>query len=96
MLGIEPGALVAHADAELGRARCRRRLEVDEHALAGVVLVPVLDGVDDRLADGDADPVNGVVVETDVAADVVADDLHEVEHLERAGELEPQRTRIRH
>ena len=63
-------------------------LELDEDVLGRVVPVAVLDGVDDRLADRDADPVQRVVVEADVARHVVADDLHEVEHLEGAGELE--------
>ena len=39
-------------------------------------------------ADGDPDPVDRVVVEADLPPDVVAHDLHEIEHLERAGELE--------
>ena len=64
--------------------------------LARVVLVAVLDGVDHRLADRHADPVNRVVVEPDVAADVVADDLHEVEHFEGAGEFEAERARDGH
>ena len=32
--------------------------------------VAMLDGVDDRLANGDADPVNRIVVESDRARDV--------------------------
>ena len=64
-------------------------LELDEHVLGRVVAVAVLDGVDHRLADRDADPVQRVVVEADVARHVVADHLDEIEHLERAGELEP-------
>ena len=35
------------------------------------------------------DPMQRVLVEADAARHVVADHLHEVEHLERAGELEP-------
>ncbi len=72
-----------------GTSDLRRGLELDEHVLRRVVPVAVLDGVDHRLADRDADPVQRVVVEADVARHVVADHLHEVEHLERAGELEP-------
>ena len=64
---------------------CRK---LDEHALAGVAAVAVLDGVDDTLADGDAHPVLGILVKADVADDVVADHLHEVQHLKGAGELE--------
>ena len=66
-----------------------RRLELDEHVLGRVVAVAVLDRVDDRLADRDADPVQRVLVEADAARQVIADHLHEVEHLEGAGELEP-------
>ena len=64
-------------------------LEVDEHELRRVVPVAVLDGVDDRFPDRHADPVQRVVVEPDAAADEIADDLDEIQHLERAAELEP-------
>ena len=86
-LRIEAFALIADANHQLGLGR-RRRFELDEHALGRVVAVAVLDGVDDRLADRDADPVDRVLVEARCPPDVVADDLHEVEHLEGAGELE--------
>ena len=49
----------------------------------------MLDRIDDRLANGDADPMQRVLVESDAAGEVIADHLHEVEHLERAAELEP-------
>ena len=53
--------------------------------------VAVLDGVDHRLADRDADPVDAVLVEAGDLADVVADDLDEVQHLEVAVDLNPDR-----
>ena len=68
--------------------RIVRRDELDVHQLALVVLVAVLDRVDHALADRDADPVHRVFVEAEPAAQVIADDLHEVEHVERTAELE--------
>ena len=88
--GIEALALVAHADRAAPARPPRSAVSNStKTCFAGVVPVAVLDGVDHRLADRDADPVQRVVVEADVARHVVADHLHEVEHLERAGELEP-------
>ncbi len=48
----------------------------------------MLDGVDDRLAHGDADPVQLIFVEAGHLADVIGDDLHEIEHVEGAVEFE--------
>ena len=56
--------------------------------LAGSFAVAVLDGVDDRLADGHADPVHRVLVEADALGQVIADHLDEVQHVEGAAELE--------
>ena len=71
-----------------GTSAVRRGLELDEDALGGVVRLPCLMALmtDSRIAT--LDPVQRILVEADVARDVVADDLHEIEHLERAGELE--------
>ena len=66
----------------------RREGELDGHELAVVFAVAVLDGVDHRLADGDADPVDRVLVEAGELADAVADDLDEVQHLEVAVDLQ--------
>ena len=87
-LRIEALALVAHANHQLARLAARDRREVDEHVLGRIVAIAVLDGVDDRLADGDTHPVHALVVEAEAAPDVIADHLHEVEHLEGAGEFE--------
>jgi hypothetical protein len=53
-----------------------------------VVPIAVLDRIDHRLADRDADPVRGVLVETDAMGDVIAHGLHDIEHLECVRELE--------
>ena len=71
-----------------GAAAVLERRELDVHALVHVVAVAMLDRVDDRLADRDADPVDRIVVEPGRARDVVAHHLHEVEHVERAVEVE--------
>ncbi len=86
--GVEPGAFVAHADVRRPAGYGLERRELDVHPLASVVPVAVFDGVDDRLAHGDVDPVPGLLVEAGQASDVVADDLHQVEHLEGAVEIQ--------
>ncbi len=86
-LGIEALALIADANRQL-RHLAQRRPELDEHAFARVVAVAVFDGVDDRFANRDADPMHGVFVETDSTGQMVAHDLDEIQHLERAGEFE--------
>ena len=63
--------------------------ELDEDMLAGIVAVAVLDRVDDGLADRDADIMLRVVVQPERAPHVIAHHLDEIEHFERAGELEP-------
>ena len=93
MLGVEARPLIADPDTE---RRTGIGIELDEDPFAGVVLVSGRDGGYDRLPDGHAHPVHRIVIETHVPADMVADDLHQVEHLERAGELQPQRTLPRH
>src|SRR2546426_1794278 len=93
-LRIETLSLIPHANQQPGRLRRRRRLELDEHVLGRVVAVAVLDGVDHRLADRDADPMDRVVVLADTPAHVVAHDLDEVEHLERAREFEANHVTI--
>ena len=58
-------------------------------SLARIFAVAVLDGVDDRLADGDADPVDRVLVEAGQLPDSIAEDLDEVHHVEVARDLQP-------
>ena len=67
VVGVEPVALVADADRQLGHG-LRRGFELHEDVLGRVVPVAVLDGVDHRFADGHADPVEGVLVEADARA----------------------------
>jgi hypothetical protein len=82
------GSLVPHPDIQLGDRGGRRRFELDEDVLARVVLVPVLHRVDHRLPDGDAHPMERIVVEAGSARDVIADHLDEVQHVEVAGEFQ--------
>ncbi len=86
--GFEAFTLIADADAQFGNEVGGRGFEFDEDVFRGVVPVAVFDRVDDRFANGDADPVERIVVEADAAAHVIADDLHEVHHLEDAVEFE--------
>ena len=87
--GVEPGAFVAHADVDaLWRLGGSSGVNSTCTRLADVVPVAVFDGVDHRLAHGHVDPVPRLLVEAGQARDVVADDLHQVEHLEGAVEVE--------
>ena len=52
----------------------------------------MLDGIDHRLADGNAHPVHRLVVEARQPTEVIADDLHEVHHFEIAVDLQTDRT----
>src|SRR4029078_2826834 len=63
-----------------------------------VVAIRMFDGVDHRLAEGHADPVHRVFVEPDAATQMVADQLYEIEHVERAAEFQANDTtqRTRH
>src|SRR3990167_5563504 len=63
--------------------------KLDEDAFARIVAVSVCDGIDHALANRDPDIVLRVIVQTESPSHVVADDLHKIEHFERARELEP-------
>jgi hypothetical protein len=57
----------------------------------------VLDGVDDRFADRDADPVDGILVEAAQGAQTVTHDLNQVERVEHAEDREAdEAARTRH
>src|SRR6185369_311253 len=58
VLRLEALALIGHADDELGRALDGRERELDRDGFAGMLAVAVLDGVDDRFAHRDANPVD--------------------------------------
>src|SRR5258706_3172029 len=88
-LRLEPLTLVGDLDHELGRRLDGRECELDRDVLAAVLAVAVFDGVDDGLADGDADPVDRVLVEGGHLPHAVAEDLHEVHHVEQARDLQP-------
>ena len=62
--------------------------ELDVHALAAVVAVAMLHGVNDRLADGYTHRVKRVLVQTGPAPNVIADKLDQVEDVKAAGEIE--------
>ena len=85
---LEAFALVADADRQAAGVGIGRRRELDVDHLREVAAVAVLDGVDHRLANGDADPVHRVFVEPDAATQMVADQLDEIEHVERAAEFQ--------
>ena len=58
--------------------------ELDGDELLRVLAIPVLHRIDHRFADGDADPVDGVIIEPAKMGHTVADQLDEVQHLEVA------------
>ena len=84
---VEALALVAHLDLE--RAVVDRELDV--HALRLVLLVAVLDGVHDGLADRHRHVVDRFLVEAHEGAALGEDGLHHVQHLEAAGDVEGDR-----
>ena len=86
--GSKPSPWSSDPDHELARIGDRRERELDRHELAVVLAVAVLDGVDDRLAHRDADPVDRVLVQAGELTDAVAHDLDEVQHLEVTVDLE--------
>src|SRR5260221_1371358 len=86
---LEPLPLVGDLDHELGRRLDRREGELDRDEFAAVLAVAVLDCVDDRFADGDADPVDRVLVEGGHLPHAIAEDLDEIHHVEQARNLQP-------
>jgi hypothetical protein len=62
--------------------------ELDRHVLGAVLFVAVFDRVDDGFAHGDAHPVHRIVTQPGERRHAVADDLNQVEKLERTGQLD--------
>ena len=62
----------------------RRKRELDGDELLRVLAIPVLHRIDHRFADGDADPVDGIIIEPAKVGHAVADQLDEVQHVEVA------------
>jgi hypothetical protein len=89
-----PFALIGDADYELGRIVDGREGELDGHELGRMFAVAVLDRVDDRLAHGNADPVDRVFVEGRHLSHAIAEDLDEVQHVEQAGNLQPDESAV--
>src|SRR5438477_3599274 len=89
---IEAFAFIPNPDGQDPASGVSSRIpgrKLDEDVFAGVVAVAMFDGVDDALADRNPDIMPAVIVQTNSASDMVAHDLHKIEHFERAGELEP-------
>ena len=90
--GSKPCALVQHADDEFLRVGGWSERELDGHELAVIFAVAVLDRVDHRLAHRHTNPVDGVLVESGELAHAVADDLHEIQHVEVTVDLKADGT----
>ena len=73
----------------------RRERELDGDELVVVLAVAVLDGVDDRFADRDADPMRGVFIERGECRQPVADQLDEIQQLVITGDLQANRPAAR-
>src|SRR5262245_10816578 len=86
-VGLEPLPLIDDAYDKLVRLGEGRHHELHRDDLAVILAVAVLDGIDDRLADGNANPVHRVVVEAGQLTDSIADDLYKIHHLEVAVDL---------
>jgi len=85
---IESAPFIPYANRDAGGRRVVEGRELDVDSLARVEAVAVFDGVDDRLAYRNADPMKGLVVESRLTPDVIAHDLDEVQHVERAVKVE--------
>jgi hypothetical protein len=57
-------------------------------------VVAVLDGVDDRFAYGHAHPMSGILVEPRDRRQAIADELHDIKHIERAVHPEPDHVAV--
>jgi len=86
---LETLPLIGDPDHELGRGLDGRERELDGDQLAPVLAVAVFDRVDHGLAHGHADPVDRVLVEGGQLGHAIAQDLHEVHHVEEARNLQP-------
>ena len=62
--------------------------------LRAILAIAVLDGVDDRFADGHAHPVRRILVETGDRREAIAQHLDEIEQLERTGQLEANQVAV--
>ncbi len=56
----------------------------------------MLDGIDDRLADGNADPVQRLVIKPGETPEMIARNLHEIEHLVCTVEIEMDAVSVGH
>ena len=75
--------------------RDRREGKLDGHELVVLFAVAVLDGVDHRFADGDADPVDGIFVEPGQRRQPVAHDLNDIQQLVVTRDLQANRSAAR-
>ena len=96
VVGSNPGPSSRTRIAIPAGAGITEGCELDVDVLALVVAVPVLDGVDHRLAHRDAHPMQGIVIETGQAPQVVACHLHEVEHFVGAVKIQTDCFPLRH
>ena len=70
------------------RGRCRRELNRDSPRR---VAVAVNDGVGDAFAHGHAEPVHRFIIEPGRLSNVIGHELHEIEHLDGAGNFQANR-----
>ena len=95
-LRVKARSLVANPDGDARGSGIAQRRELDVDMLLLVVAVAMLDGVDHRFANGDADPVQRVLIESGQPSEVIACHLHEVEHFVRAVKLQTDCFPLRH
>ena len=84
---LEAFTLVEHSHNQLRGHGERLEGELDRDPLTFVLVIAVLDGVDHRLADGDADPVGGVFVESAQPTHLIGDELDDIQHVEVTRQL---------
>src|SRR5262249_43348238 len=96
LVWVEAFTLIANAYYQLARRVAGHERELDGHDLGGMFAVAVLDRVDDALANGDADPVDGIFVHGRHLPHAVAQDLDEIQHVEKARDLQPDEAAASH
>lgn len=86
--------LINDVKHQLRKLSCRVHLELDEYPFGLVFSIAIFDSVYHRLTNGGAHPVHRMVVQTPHLPDVVVKHLPQLEHVEVARKLQPDRMSV--
>jgi hypothetical protein len=96
-VALDPRFLAVAVEAALAAGRLQRQYlhrELHRDMFGPVLAVAMLDRVDDGFPHRHADPVRRVLVEAGDRRKAITEDLNEIEHLERAGQLQANQVTI--